>query len=230
MGSRHHYVPRFILERWATGGQVRTFSRIQDQFATRNINDLAMKDFYTFIDEDMEKNSTMESLLGEIEKPVARLLRDLFNPFTKPRRIEPDELAELATFAAFQFVRTLRHRREVELHAEWFVKTTAQGQVPDADLREITVTPHQNDAIRSMGQSAQDFMPLLACRPVALVVLDRPLLLIGDDPLLINSGPDDGTHTADCFMTDAGIRGQAGSGAIQEEGAPTKAGQSGGPF
>lgn len=35
------------------------------------------------------------------------------------------------------------------------------------------------------------------------MILDRPRLLVGDDPLLISSGPDDGTHHADCFMTDA---------------------------
>lgn len=203
VGSRHHYVPRFLLERWADrSGQVRAYSRIDDRFGVRNIRDLAIKDFYTFINLGGEKDSTMESLLGEIEKPVALVLRELLNPFTESRRVEVRELAALARFAAFQLVRTPRHRREQELQAEWLAKSMAQGQIADAQLREITVTPHQNDAIRLMGD-AEQFIPLLACRPFALVVLDRPLLLIGDDPLLINAGPQDDTHHADCFMTDA---------------------------
>ncbi len=206
VGSRHHTVPRFLLKRWARAGQVQTYSRVEEKFATRNINDLAIKDFYTFIDLDGRKDSSMESILNVgVEQPVDTLLLDLLNPFTAPRRMDAADLGQLAQFAAFQVVRTARHRRENELHAEWLAKTMAQGQISDAELRQIVVTPHQNDSIGSMGKRAYQFMPLFACRPVALVVLDGPRLLIGDDPVLVNPGPKGDTHVADCFLTDAQI-------------------------
>lgn len=140
-----------------------------------------------------------------MERPTAAVLRDLLNPFVAPRRADLSDLAALAQFAAFQVVRTARHRRERELHVEWLAKTMAQGRISDAQLREIQVTPHQNDSIRMMGDSAFKLMGLFACRPVALVLLDQPRLLIGDDPVLVNPGPNDDTHVADCFLTDAQI-------------------------
>lgn len=204
VGSRHHTVPRFLLERWAdASSRVQTYSRIEERFSTRNIRDLAIRDFYTFISTSGDKDSSMESILGEVEGAASEVVRRLLSPFVIPRRAELHEVAALAQFAAFQVVRTSRHRREAELHAEWLAKTMAQGRVPDVDLRDITVVPHQNEAIEAMGQQAQQFFPLFACRPVALVVLKGARLLIGDEPVLINPGPDEDTHHADCFLTDA---------------------------
>lgn len=206
VGSRHHTVPRFLLERWADkSSQVQTYGRIEGQFVSRNIRDLAVKDFYTFIDLNNRKDSSMETLLDEaIERPAAGALRDLLNPFVAPQPTDLGDIAVLARFAAFQVVRTARHRREGELHAEWLAKTMAGGHVPDAQLREIVVTPHQNDSIRHMGESALKLTALFACRPLALVQLDRPRLLIGDDPVLVNPGPEGSSlHHPDCFLTDA---------------------------
>jgi hypothetical protein len=207
VGSRHHTVPKFLLERWADkSSQVQTYSRIEERFATRNIRDLAVKDFYTFIDLEGRKDSSMESILDVgVERPAAVVLRDLLNPWDVPRTTGVSDLAALAQFAAFQVVRTARHRRENELHAEWIAKTLAQGRISDARLREISVTPHQNDSIRMMGDAAFKLLALFACRPVALLLLDRPRLLIGEDPVVVNPGPNDGTHVADCFLTEAQI-------------------------
>jgi hypothetical protein len=213
VGSRHHTVPRFLLERWADrSGQVQTYSRIEERFGIRNIRDLAIKDFYTFVDLEGRKDSSMESILDVgVEQPAAAVLRDLLNPFARPSAAEMADLAALAQFAAFQVVRTSRHRREGELQAEWYAKTMAQGRISDAELRELVVTPHQNDSIRTMGKAAFQFVALFACRPVALVVLDCPRLLIGDDPVLVNPGPEDETHVADCFLTDAQISARTAS-------------------
>ncbi len=208
VGSRQHTVPKFVLERWAGKSlQVQTYSRIEEQFRTRNILDLAITDFYTFIDLDGNKDSSMESLLDVgVERPAATALRRLLDdPISAPASQQAVDVAVLAQFAAFQVVRTARHRRESELHAEWYAKTMAHGRVSDDELREISVVPHQNDSIRMMGDAALKLMALFACRPVALLLLDRPRLLIGDDPVLVNPGPEEATHHADCFLTDAQI-------------------------
>ncbi len=205
VGARHHTVPRFLLARWADKFErVQVYGRIEEKFALRNIRDLAIKDFYTFIDLDNRKNSSMEFILGEhIEKPAAEVLRNLSNPYVSPQATAIQDLATLAQFAAYQVVRTARHRRESELHAEWLAKTVAGGRISDTQLRNITVTPHQNDAIRHMGDHARRLIALFACRPLALVHLDRSRLFIGDDPVLINPGPEGSTHHhPDCFLTD----------------------------
>lgn len=207
VGSRHHTVPRFLLKRWSgKSSQVQVYSRIEAEFATRNINDLAIRDFYTFVDLEGRKDSSMEVLLGRgIEVPAELVLNDLLNPFVRPQPAAVEDVAALAQFSAFQVVRTTRHRREAELQAEWFAKTWAQGRVSDAELREVSVVPHQNDSIRAMCDSAFKFMALFACRPLALVLLDRDRLLIGDEPVLVNPGPPENSHVADCFLTDEQI-------------------------
>lgn len=206
VGARHHVVPKFLLERWAgADGQVQVYSRVEQRIGTRNIRDLAIRDFYTFIDTSGERNSLLESLLGTVETEASVVIRNMLNPFSKLGQMSPADLATLAQFAAFQAVRTPRRRREQELKAEWYAKTMAQGRVSDEYLRQISIVPHQNESVGMLGQSAEAIMPFLLARPLALVTLARPLLLIGDEPVIINDGEGEVHHHPDCFLTDAQI-------------------------
>jgi len=200
VGGRHHTVPKFLLERWSTKEQVHVYSRVDDTFSVRNIKDLAVKDFHTFVDHAGQLDSSFESLLGAVEAPAAAAISRLLSPFSSSVDMAPDEIAEIVIMVSFQAVRTTRARRVLELQAEWYVKAMAQGRVPDVALREISVVPHQNDLLRTSMTLAQELLPLVACRPMALIVLDTPRLLIGDEPLLVNVGPDDGEHHPDCFL------------------------------
>ncbi|MFC8503805.1 DUF4238 domain-containing protein [Pedococcus sp. NPDC057267] len=205
VGSRHHVVPRFLLDRWAVKGQVRTYSRLDGSFSPRSVSDLAVKDFYTFLNKAKVPDSSFETLLGRIESDAAAALGRLVSPFTNGD-LSPEDIIHLAHLAAFQLVRTPRRRRELELHTEWYAKTIARGVVPDAQLRRLSIEPHQNDTLRTSMTAAQHLLPYLLCRPLCLIVLDRPRLLTGDEPVIVNTGPDDGTHHPDCFLTDAQVR------------------------
>lgn len=205
VGSRHHTVPRFLLQRWADkNGRVQVYRRIEETFVTSNIGDLAVKDFYTVVDEEGRKDSSIESLLGQVEAGARPVIDDILNPFLTPRRLVADELAQLAQFASFQSIRTARRRREIELHTEWYAKTMARGRMSDAELQAYTVTPHQNQSIQFTTGAADRLFPLFACRPVAIVHIDRPLLLTCDEPVVLNS-PAAAFHVEDCFLTDAQI-------------------------
>lgn len=206
VGSRHHTVPRFLLERWSTNDQVQVYSRVDDAFSVRNIRDLAVKDFNTFVDCAGEMDSSFESLLGAIEAPAAAVISRLLSPFTRTVDLTADEIAKLVVMVSFQAVRTTRARRVLELQTEWLMKTLAQGRVPDEELREISVVPHQNDLLRTSMTLAHELLPLIACRPMALVFLDTPSLLLGDEPLLVNDGTDDVEHHADCFLSEIEIK------------------------
>lgn len=206
IGSLHHTVPRFLLQRWARDAQVRVYSRVDRAFSVRNVKDLGVKDFYTFVDLAGELDSSFESLLGQVEAPAAAAIGRLLSPFTRTAEVTTEEVFHIAQMVAFQVVRTTRRRRELELHAEWYAKTMASGRVGDAALREISVVPHQNDSLQFSLSMAHQLMPFVACRRVAFIVLDKPQLLLGDEPLLVNAEPDDGEHHPDCFLTDEQIR------------------------
>ena len=90
----------------------------------------------------------------------------------------------------------------MELQAEWMAKTLVSHKIDDKQLRRLIIRMHPNDHIGMMGRLATDTYPLMMSRPMALVTLDRRRLYIGDEPLVINGGPDGNAHVADCFMTE----------------------------
>lgn len=202
VGARHHTVPRFLLARWADKkGQVRAYHRIEGRHGVENIRDLAVTDFYTVVDVDGSKNSTMESLMGYIEGRAKPHIDAILNPFSRPIPLGIDAIMSLDQFAAFQSTRTARHRREIELQAEWYAKTMATGRVSDEELRNVTVAPHQNQTIQVSSGAAQNLMPLFICRPLAVIYLGSPLLYMCDEPVVLNV-PSGQFHVEDCYLTD----------------------------
>lgn len=206
VGTKHHTVPRFMLERWADPkGRVLVHRRIEKLVKPSNIRDLAIRNFYTMIDLDGEADSTMESLLSQVEGDGATGLRKLLDPYASPVPLGLKDLCAVSMMACFQAVRGPRVRREMELHAEWMAKTLASYKIDDEQLRRLIIQMHPNEHIGMMGQIAADTYPLMMCRPVALVTLDRRRLYIGDEPVVINGGPDGDAHVADCFRTEGEI-------------------------
>ena len=194
--------PDRSLARWADqAGQVRVFHRVEGRHGIENVRDLAVRDFYRVIDNDGIKNSSVESLLGHIEGRAKRHIDAILSPFARPAPLGDDAVVDLAQFAAFQSTRTARHRREIELHAEWFAKTMASGRVPDEELRAITIAPHQNEGIQFAAQAAQSLMPYFVCRPLAVVHLGAPLLYMCDEPIVLNA-PAGELHAEDCYLSD----------------------------
>lgn len=206
VGSRHHTVPRFLLARWAdSNGQVQVFHRIESRHRVENIRDLAVTDFYTVIDKSGAKNSVLESLMGVVENEARPYIEAIVSPFGRPAPLDADAILSLAQFAAFQSTRTTRHRREIELQAEWYAKTMASGRVSDEELRQVSVAPHQNESIQHSTAAAERLMPFFICRPLAVIHLGAPLLYICDEPIVLNA-PGGDFHVEDCFLTEVEIR------------------------
>lgn len=201
VGSRHHTVPRFLLSRWATKNHAAVYHRVEAAFRIENVSNLAIKDFYTFIDKSGSLNSSFESLLGAIEAPAADIVKHLLSPFWRVPNLSTDQMSDLALFMSFLPVRTARRRREMELQGEWYAKTMAEGRLSDAELRQITVIPPQNSLLSPAFAAARKLIPFFANRPVALVWLQGARLLLGDEPLIVNA-PVDETHHRDCFVTE----------------------------
>lgn len=205
VGHKHHTVPRFLLKRWADGEQVQVYSRVNDLRQVRNIGDLAMRDFYTFIDLDGKKNSLMEHALSMVEGNAASVIGHVLSPYERAPQLTFAQRADLSHFLAFQLARTTRRRREGELQAEWFAKSMARGEFDEDRLAEITITPHQNEFLRLMPKVVDQLLPLIACRPVALVTLDRPGLFLSDEPVIVEAVEGE-HHTADCFLTQGQVK------------------------
>jgi hypothetical protein len=115
------------------------------------VSKLAIKDFYTTVNDDGTLDGRMEELLGKVEGEAAQLLKLLLSPYRRPGQLTAAERTTLCQFIAFQMVRGPRKRREMELEADYTIKLQAGDQLTKRDLWEITAVPHPNEHIRLMG-------------------------------------------------------------------------------
>lgn len=205
VGHRHHTVPAFYLQRWASSEVVRVFSRSDQAFTDRNIRDMGIRDYYTFIDVDGNPDSSFETIFSQVEGTAAEIIRGLLNPLIPLSRLSPEEAGHLANFIALQMVRGPRRRRESELLVDWYAKTYAIGKVDDDELADLVVAPHTNDYLRGLGPQAEAMVPYIFDRPLWVLSLDAPLLITSDEPVIVNTAGDHVHHVPDCYLTDADI-------------------------
>ncbi|MEV0274339.1 DUF4238 domain-containing protein [Hamadaea sp. NPDC050747] len=205
VGARHHVVPAFYLRLFASpSGHLLVRDRDNGTFRVQSFKDLAIRDFYTVINNDGEKDASMEQVLCMIENQTAELFQRLLSPFRAAVPLTVDERMTLATFMAMQNVRGLRTRREVELLANYHVHLMHGGTKLGKKLAGLTAVPHPNEHIR-LFTASEAFAGALMRRPVTRVTLDAPLLITGDEPVLVVND-DHVHHLPECFRSAKGRR------------------------
>ena len=187
VGARHHIVPRFLLARFASPeGQLRVRNRADGKASLRSIGDLAVRDFYTAVTESSVLDARLESLLSEVEGGAAELLRQHLDSrvFARSRAFTPQERATLDAFVGMQAVRGMGMRRSIEILTDYTVKLLNEDKISAEDARNTEFVPHPNEHLKMFGHLAERAEVELRHRPAAMVRLDQPLLIIGDEPVL----------------------------------------------
>lgn len=229
----------------------------------RNVGDMGQRDFYTaVVDEDLLQriqnaatfpdeltsaevapsegqtrlDARIEDVLSTVEGWAATVLKRLTDSPQEP--VDREERYALTTFLAFQMVRGVRHRRELELIAEFYAKTTLRqplspktrrraeiaqarrnGRTPsrgngrrlppkrnerdaitDAQLAKVGIRPHPNEHLRQFADISEEIAPHLFVRPFTVVELDEPLLVTGDEPVVV-IGEAGAEHLPSCYLT-----------------------------
>jgi hypothetical protein len=206
VGQRHHTVPKFYLRRFANSdGQLRVRDRNGGNARTQRIDDLAIKDFYTFIDKDGQPDGSMEQLFSVFETAAAESIAALLSPFRPRDQWSVQQQVDLAQMLSFQLLRGLRTRREIELQTDWLVKTHAGNRLTTKDRDELRFLPHPNEHARVLT-IAEELFPYIAKRPVTLVTFDTSLLMTCDEPVLLNYEEDDHVvHGPHCGLSDEAL-------------------------
>lgn len=187
VGARHHIVPRFLLARFASAeGQLRVRNRASGTASLRSISDLAVRDFYTAVTESAVLDARLESLLSAVEGGAAEILRQHldFRVFARPRAFTPEERSILDAFVGMQAFRGMRTRRSIEILTDYTVKLLNQDKIAEEDLRNTDFVPHPNEHLKMFGGLAEHAEVVLRHRSATMVRLDKPLLVIGDEPVL----------------------------------------------
>lgn len=193
VGARHHIVPRFLLARFATPqGRLRVRDRVTGTATIRAITDLAVRDFYTAVTDAQQFDASLETLLSEVEGAAADVLHTHLDAtaFTRPRPLTEDERFKIDTFVSMQYVRGMRVRRGIEIMTDYAMKLVNQDKLSAADIEELDIVPHSNDHLRMISGLSEHAFEELVVRPLTVVTIDKPLLIMGDEPvILLHDGP-----------------------------------------
>ena len=170
VGHKHHVVPAFILKRFANAKnqlQVRDLARNTTRMV--NVNDLAVTDFYTFINTSGELDSSYEHLWGQIEAGASRALRDHLrvSAFVKPRPFSDEEKVAIDALVALQ---------------------SPQGPGPAKGERAHHRLPHQTDQ-RSSTQCGRHGGPRVRPSPERSPNSDGPALGACSDTISSHGRP-----------------------------------------
>ncbi|GHJ45847.1 hypothetical protein Cs7R123_31890 [Catellatospora sp. TT07R-123] len=200
VGARHHVVPAFYLRGFAsTSGHLWVRDRNQGTGRAQSHKDLAVRDFYTVINHDGHKDGRMEHLLSILEADTAEVFKRLLTNLRADVPLTVDDRMTLANFVAMQAVRGMRTRRENELLADYHVKMMARGTKREKLLEGLVAVPHPNEHIQ-LFPMAEPVALHLVQRPVTRVLLDAPLLMTCDEPVLVVNNAHV-EHRPECFLT-----------------------------
>ncbi|MDK1342052.1 DUF4238 domain-containing protein [Streptomyces sp. 378] len=198
VGARHHIVPAFYLRRFANSqNQLWVRDRRSPMPGLRKESDLAIRDFYTFQDLHGDPDGRMEQVLQKIEDRAASALRRVTSAVTWGRPIRPEDKTDLCVFTAFQYVRGLRKRREIELMSDFYVRVMQLNDPVGAgrreaatyremlrDFRTLEVTSHPNEHVSLLGELAEPLSNHLLHRPLIVVELTNGALITCDEPVV----------------------------------------------
>lgn len=193
VGTRHHIVPRFLVERFASpSGQLRVRNRTDGRASLRSIGDLAVRDFYTAVTNDSELDSSLESLVSVVEGRVAQTLRQHLDHrvFARPRAFTMEERSVLDEFVAAQAIRGMRTRRAIEVMTDYAVKLLNRDKITEDEVRNTEFIPHPNDHLKLCGTLLDQMTEVLRNRSTVRIHLDASLLIIGDEPVVLEREED----------------------------------------
>lgn len=188
VGARHHIVPLMVLRRFSNPkGQLYIRDRATGDGRIGSAEDLAVRDFYTIVTKNGKLDSSLESLFSEIEGAAAAVLRTHIDvdAFARPRPFTREERFKIDTFVAMQATRGMRGRRAYELMTDYWIKLLNQQRLTPEDIETSVFVPHPNEYIKMSSELAQRTHEALASRPMALLKIDRPLFIIGDEPVIL---------------------------------------------
>ncbi len=197
VGARHHTVPAFYLRRFANSNeQLWVRDRRSPNAGIRKTADLAIKDFYTFINVDGEPDGRLEQFLTRIEGAAASALRRATSSVTWGNPVLAQDHADIALFMAFQYARGPRRRRELEVMSDLYTRMVELNEPVHGgrrevaayrarlrEFRELEFAAHPNTHLSMLGPLAQKLYPYFAERPLSVVSLTAGALLTCDEPI-----------------------------------------------
>lgn len=211
---RHHYVPRFYLERFTDQkGRLDAYQRnTRKRLKTTTANVAVETNLYTIIDIDGDENDHAEKIISDIETRLAPAFDDLVSGTWPPSH---ETRGLIANFIALQATRTRESFHAISAIADRafklginlltreqmreLVDESLDEVVDDEELDEIIadfrdedgyrVVPSNNELVTTMLEAAADLVQPVADRKWFLERSKKPLIITSDAPVHLWSPP-----------------------------------------
>ncbi len=204
--TRHHYIPQFLWRNFSKNDQLSAKQIGLDEKIKRiAIGDAAsISNFYTVIDTEVGETVAIERLLAEIEGEAAPIIQRLIREVGFP--LSPVDRSTLSTWVGLQAVRDRQTRIMYQTLFELTIKMeldavrdrqsareylTRRGLKPTDEnvkqildmvnsLDELTISPHQNQLVQMMLNSALNLAERFMGLGFSIVKFEQNGLLLPD--------------------------------------------------
>lgn len=203
---RHHYIPQFLLRNFSERDQL-SARQIEGNEELKRVsvgNAAAISNFYTVIDTEIGETVVIERLLAEIESEAAPIIQRLIREVGFP--LSPVDRSTISTWVGLQAVRDpqtrMMYQTLLELHIKMDLDSVRDRQSAhdylirrglkptDENVKQIldlvnslddlTITPHQNQLVQMMLNSALDLAERFMGLGFSIVKFEQNGLLLPD--------------------------------------------------
>ena len=191
---RHHYVPQFLMQRFADDNQLvrlPLFDSDESASATHVKNLAVRKDFYTLTVEGVGDTAAVEEGLARLDSDACIAVERLTSAESLPP--SPADQTKLTTWFSLLFFRGPRVRRMMEAGDSVAAKMMLTLNKPDvmASLPEQWEPfRHQNAYVTQMLRMVDEAAPLLLPRRWTLVKFSEPGIVLPDTPVVLSGSGD----------------------------------------
>lgn len=199
--KNHHYVPQHLVRNFSTNkkGQVHVFDKQTDSaFLTSTKNILSETKFHEFRHGDY--TISYEGKISKIEniyyETLAKVIRE-----QSVKSLKPNEVAELAIFTSFQFIRTKAFRDKFNEMSESMLERIggigmiAAGSPAQEQLRKLTDDELKIQSYKFIQESTGTFAGYLTEKNFFLVKApEYNKFILGDAPVVLSNSKNFGPH------------------------------------
>lgn len=223
VARRHHYVPRFYLDRFADQGRLRAFDRTRGETITTSPKAVAAENnFYRLPEVGPLYATQLEDALAAQDSESAAAIRNV----VAEGRVSQSHRETLAAHIAFQLLRTRHHRNSARAVTAWMATAEAQvnldRRLSDGDFEleseraraerllrqlangELAVTLHEDELLRWSFRSLEMFFEELRSGwNWVIVVLTTPRFITSDHPVCFLGEPELGSPASNVGLMNA---------------------------
>ena len=221
---RHHYVPRFYLDRFADQkGRLRAFDRRRGTIITTSSEAVAVeRDFYRLPDATGLPATLLEETLSALESEAAAAIRAVVTE----GKVSDSHREALVPHIALQLLRTRYHRNSTRAVTEWMATVEAQvnlnRRMLDGDFEsecdralaervlrqlakgELVVGLQEEELLGWSFRSLEMFVAALrSAWNWVVVVLTSPRLITSDNPICFLGEPELGSPASNVGVMNA---------------------------